>query len=194
MSILKDLGVFQRERVPHERVMEAVLKVVAYRLSYRHVAREYRVSHQAVWYWVSQFRRIYRAVHRRAAAHGLPELILVDETEVPTTQGTLYLWVALDPWDKTVLGLAVTKGRSLLECQLVFQTWFRWWHARPKAVLTDKGRWYGVLDRLGVRWVQGKGIRSLVERVIRTLKEHRWLTHKRHCTCRVYPSLGPVTC
>ena len=39
----------------------------------------------------------------------------MDETELKTTQGTVYLWFALDPHNKTLLGFSITKGRSALE-------------------------------------------------------------------------------
>ena len=45
------------------------------------------------------------------------------QTELKTTQGTFYLWFALDPYEKTLLGFAITQGRSILECLLVFRYW-----------------------------------------------------------------------
>ena len=38
---------------------------------------------------------------------GIPEVIIVDETELKTTQGTFYLWFTLVPYEKTLLRFAI---------------------------------------------------------------------------------------
>ena len=90
------------------------------------------------------------------------------QTELKTTQGTFYLWFALDPYEKTLLGFAITQGRSILECLLVFLPLLVGSVVgaltKPLVVLTDGGTWYNVLDRLGVIWLVYKVLRSYIER------------------------------
>jgi len=72
--------------------------------------------------------------------------MVVDETELKTTQGTVYLWFALDPHNKTLLGFSITKGRSALECLLTFRYWFKCWGTKPHVVVTDAIAVSGILS------------------------------------------------
>jgi len=101
---------------------------------------------------------------------GISEVILVDETELKLKQGTLYVWLALEPYNKILLGFSITSGRIILEYKLTFLYWFRCWGTKPKLVLTDGGKWYSVLDRLGVIWIIYSGIRSYIDDSLLLLK------------------------
>ncbi|UJG42079.1 MAG: hypothetical protein K9W45_06355 [Candidatus Heimdallarchaeum aukensis] len=47
---------------------------------------------------VKKFRLFRESLHRVVAERGgIPEIIVVDETEIKTSQGSIYLWFALDP-------------------------------------------------------------------------------------------------
>ena len=73
------------------------------------------MTHQALWYWVRKFRNFRESLHRIVAERGgIPEVIVVDETELKTTQGTVYLWFALDPHNKTLLGFSITKVKVVV--------------------------------------------------------------------------------
>jgi len=145
------------------------------------------MTHQALWYWVRKFRNFRESLHKIVAERGgIPEVIVVDETELKTTQGTVYLWFALDPHNKTLLGFSITKGRSALECLLTFHYWLKCWGTKPHVVITDAGVWYSVLSRLGLkRLVVSGGMRSYIERFNATLKSYRWFHSVLHCTCRL---------
>ncbi|MHA1687554.1 MAG: hypothetical protein ACTSYD_14315 [Candidatus Heimdallarchaeaceae archaeon] len=168
--------IFTKNRVPREIIIKAFYEYIGSKNGLRTVAWFNGLTHQALWYWVKRIKDLREDLHKRVCRRGVPKIIVVDETEIHTTQGTLYLWFALDPYDKTLLGFSITKGRSIIECLLTFRYWFRCWGSKPLIVLTDGGKWYGVLDRLGVLWVTLRGgIRSYIERFVTTLKSYRWL-------------------
>ena len=75
------------------------------------------LTHQALWYWVKRIKDLREDLHKRVCRRGVPKIIVVDETEIHTTQGTLYLFMVrfmLAPYDKTLLVFSITKGRSIV--------------------------------------------------------------------------------
>jgi len=192
MNINALYELFKRSRIPKEILIEAIYEYIGSKNGLREVAWKNGITHQALWYWVMKFRLFRERLHRIVAKRGgIPEVIVVDETELKTTQGTLYLWFALDPQIKTLLGFSITKGRSALECLLTFRYWFKCWGAKPLIVITDAGVWYCVLRRLGLNHlVVHGGVRSYIERFNATLKSYRWFHSVLHCTCRLRAVYG----
>ncbi len=102
----------------------------------------------------------------------------------------MYLWFALDPYNKTLLEFSITKGRSNLECLLTFRYWFKCWGSNPHIVVTDVGVWYPIL-LLGIKIFVIKGVlRSYIERFNATLKSYRWFHSILHCTCPIRAVYG----
>jgi len=101
------------------------------------------------------------------------------------------MWIALDPYNKTLLGFSITKGRRNLECLLTFRYWFKCWGSKPLIVVTDAGIWYRVLCRLGIKLSIIKGsLHSNIERFNATLKSYRWFHSILYCTCPIRPGHG----
>jgi len=140
MNIKALYTLFKRSRIPKKIIIGAIYEYIGSKNGLRTVAWKNGMTHQALWYWVRKFRNFRESLHRIVAERGgIPEVIVVDETELKTTQGTVYLWFALDPHNKTLLGFSITKGRSALECLLTFRYWFKCWGTKPHVVITDAG-------------------------------------------------------
>ena len=110
MNIKALYTLFKRNRINKKIVREASDEYIGSKNGLRTVAWKNGITHQALWYWVRKFRTFRESLHRIVAERGgIPEVIVVDETELKTTQGTVYLWFALDPHNKTLLGFSITK-------------------------------------------------------------------------------------
>ncbi|UJG44349.1 MAG: hypothetical protein K9W46_04005 [Candidatus Heimdallarchaeum endolithica] len=192
MKTQKLSALFKRCRVPKKIIIKAIYEYIGSKNGLRTVAWKNGLTHQTLLYWVKKFRLFRESLHRIVAERGgIPEIIVVDETEIRTSQGSIYLWFALDPYNKTLLGFSITKGRSNLECLLTFRYWFKCWGFKPRIVVTDAGVWYPVLLRLGIKISVIKGgLRSYIERFNATLKSYRWFHSILHCTCPIRAVYG----
>jgi len=192
MNKLRIYSLFKGSRIPKKIIIRAIYEYIGSKNGLRTVAWKNGLTHQALWYWVKKFRLFRESLHRVVAERGgIPEIIVVDETEIKTSQGSMYMWFALDPYNKTLLGFSITKGRSNLECLLTFRYWFKCWGSKPRIVVTDAGVWYPVLRRLGIKISVIKGgLRSYIERFNATLKSYRWFHSILHCTCPIRAVYG----
>ncbi|UJG43292.1 MAG: hypothetical protein K9W46_13080 [Candidatus Heimdallarchaeum endolithica] len=152
MKFSKLNKLFIRSRIPKKIIIKAIYEYIGSKNGLRTVAWKNGLTHQTLWYWVKKFRLFRESLHRVVAERrGIPEIIVVDETEIKTTQGSMYLWFALDPYNKTLLGFSITKGRSNLECLLTFRYWFKCWYRVLSLVLSSqmqgyRGMVYGILS------------------------------------------------
>ena len=95
MNIQALYSLFKRSRIPKKIVIGASDEYSGSKKGLRKVAWKNGITHQALWYWVRKFRNFRESLHRIVAERGgIPEVIVVDETELKTTQGTVYLWFA----------------------------------------------------------------------------------------------------
>ena len=96
MNIKALYTLFKRSRIPKKIVKGAIYEYIGSKNGLRKVTWKNGITHQALWYWVRKFRSFRESLHRIVAERGgIPEVIVVDETELKTTQGTVYLWFAL---------------------------------------------------------------------------------------------------
>jgi len=94
-----------------------------------------------------KFRFFRESLYRVAAERRkIPEIIVVDETEIKTSQGSMYLWFTLDPYNKTLLGFSITKGWSNLECLLTFHYWFKCRYLVLSLLLSLQMQLYAILS------------------------------------------------
>jgi len=149
LNKLKIYSLFKGSRIPKKIIIRAIYEYIGSKNGLRTVGWKNGLTHQALWYWVKKFRLFRESLHRVVVERGgIPEIIVVDETEIKTSQGSMYMWFALDPYNKTLLGFSITKGRSNLECLLTFRYWF-WFKC-----------WYRVLSL--VLLLQMQGYRGMV--------------------------------
>ena len=76
-------------------------------------------SHVAVWKWVQRFRpnRIY--VKKRVAA------FVIDETLIQIGNDVAWLWIAIEPVNRTVLGAYISRERTMLIAEAFLKTLVR---------------------------------------------------------------------
>lgn len=169
-KLLKEKHIVVRERTPVEIILYAVflylgglsLKGVKTRLL--GITR----SRTAVWKWIQKFSILLRG----RIADDLPEVIIADETCLQVKDMNLWFWYALDPETRKIVYYKITWNRTNLSCKKFFQELEKQYGKQPELVVTDGGKWYNILQRMGIpHEVVSGGIRSYVERVIETVKD-----------------------
>jgi putative transposase len=122
-------------------------------------------SHVAVWKWVQRFRpnRIY--VRKRVAA------FVIDETLIQIGNDVAWLWIAIEPVNRTVLDAYISRERTMLIAEAFLKTLVKVYGKHP--VYSDGGTWYpqacnflGLVHRLHSPFEM-----SIIERVIQYFKD-----------------------
>jgi len=173
-SKLKQLGLVKKERTPVELILYGIYCYIL-GLSLRKTAiilqpLEAIVSHVAVWKWNHKIgRKLKSSLFRKQK---LPEIIIVDETEIKIGNRCGYLCVAINPYDMSILYMKLPFSRSSLVVLFFFREMRKIYGRIPSVVITDGGTWYPyALQNMGIQhYVFSDGIRSRVESVIARLK------------------------
>ena len=122
-------------------------------------------SHVAVWKWVQRFRsnRIY--VRKRVAA------FVIDETLIQIGNDVAWLWIAIEPVNRTVLGAYISRERTMLIAEAFLKTLVKVYGKHP--VYSDGGTWYPqACNFLGlVHRLHSPFEKSIIERVIQCFKD-----------------------
>ena len=177
---------FERERTrPH--VVLYALYLYALGLSFRNVSRALEPfggrSHAAVWQWVQRYEphRVYDA--KRV------EAFLVDETYVRVGSFEAWVWVAVEPVHRYILGVHLSRHQNILVAQIFLKSLVE--RYGKHAVYSDGGSWYPDACRsLGLEHrLHSSYEKSLMERANEYLKDRleafddRWpcLREKRGC-------------
>jgi transposase-like protein len=130
---------------------------------------ELEVAHSAIWYWFQQLGEAAAVLkpHRKKR-----EFLVVDETEVRTRSGQIFVFSAIDPENRELVALWVSKHRECMDALILLRRALRVCEGKP-VLITDGGPWYRwPAQRLGLRHeVVSGGIRNSIERWFETLKD-----------------------
>ncbi len=140
------------------------LRNVARALSSLHIVRR---SHVAVWQWIQRYkpRRKVSSGKRRVSEY------LIDETLIKTGSEMVWLWVAIEPKDRHILALTISKERNMfVEERFIFGLVKA--HGRHP-VSTDGGTLYPQACRfLSLsHHIHSPLEKSLIERAIQYIKD-----------------------
>ena len=159
----------ERERTPTEVILYA-LYLYFLGLSFRSTSKaiqpfEEGRSHVAVWKWVQKFnpKRLYH--YRRVSA------FLIDETMLQIGPNEAWLWVALEPIHKQILGVYISRHRNMIVVESFLRTLIKIYGKHT--VYSDGGTWYPqacVSLQLEHR-LHSPYEKSIVERTIEYLKD-----------------------
>lgn len=161
--------VVKRERTSAEVVMYA-LYLYFLGLSFRNTSRalepfDEKRSYVAVWKWVQKFnpKRVYHC--KRVSA------FLIDETMIQIGSNEAWLWVAVEPIHKQILGVHISRHRNMIVAESFISSLIKSYGKHT--VYTDGGLWYpeacillGLKHRLHSSYEK-----SIVERVIEYFKD-----------------------
>jgi transposase-like protein len=167
-------GLFVRNRVPPEAKTFASYVYMSQGSSLRRTKEllhdlGVRVSHVSIWKWIQTLgRRIKARLSRRKRRRCL----VVDETKMKTKNGQIYVFAAVDPENREIVNLLITRWRGLMDTLGFLRRTLRFCEGKP-IIATDGGPWYRwPAQRLGLKHVVlCGGERNYVERWFETFKD-----------------------
>ena len=162
------MAIVERERTSAEIVMYA-LYLYFLGLSFRNTSRALQPfaerSHVAVWEWVQKFdpKQVYPC--KRIAA------FLIDETQEQIGNTESWVWVAVEPIHRVVLGIYISRHRNMLVAESFLKSLIEIYGRH--IVYSDGGTWYPeACSSLGLEHrLHSSYEKSIIERVVQFLKD-----------------------
>ena len=159
--------------VERERTSAAIMMYALYLyflgLSFRNTSRALEPfverSHVAIWQWVQRFdpKQVYPC--KRIAA------FLIDETQLQIGSTEAWVWVAVEPIHRVVLGVYISRHRNMLVVESFLKSLIEIYGNH--IVYSDGGTWYpeacislGLVHRLHSSYEK-----SIIERIVQYLKD-----------------------
>ena len=136
---------------------------VAKALSYLHIIKR---SHVSIWKWIQR----YKPKKIKSKKRKISEYI-IDETLIKVGSEFIWLWVAIEPENKEILGISLSKERNMFVAERFLSKTVKEYDKHP--VSTDGGTWYPQacqfleLDH----HIHSSLEKSLIERTIQYIKD-----------------------
>jgi putative transposase len=162
--------ILKRERTSAEVIMYA-LYLYFLGLSFRNTSKAIQPfeqegrSHVAIWKWVQRFnpKRVYFC--KRVSA------FLIDETVIHIGSDDAWLWVAVEPVHKQILGVYISRHRNMLVAEVFLRSLIKLYGKHT--VYSDGGTWYPqACISLGLEHrLHSSFEKSIIERVMEYVKD-----------------------
>ena len=141
-------------------------------LSTRNVARamfcfrKVKRSHVAIWKWIQKYHPKKISSKRKKI-----EEYIVDETLIKVGSGLVWLWVAIEPKNRQILALSISKERNTFVAERFISDVIKNHGKHP--VSTDGGTWYPQACRfLRLKHhIHSSFEKSLIERTMQYIKD-----------------------
>jgi len=127
------------------------------------------MTHSAIWYWLQQ---VGVQVGETLVKRKRRRCLVVDETKIRIKDGWIYVFGSVDPENREIVCLQVTKYRESVDALGFPKRCLRYCEGKP-VIATDGGPWYRwPTRRLGLKHVvMCGGQRNYTERWFETLKD-----------------------
>ena len=109
-------------------------------LSYRNVAKALKwfvkINHVSIWKWIQKYKpkKIFAKKNRKIDEY------IIDETLIKIGSELIWLWVAIEPKDKEILSITISKERNMFVAERFLSHIIKEYGQHP--VSTDGGTWY----------------------------------------------------
>ena len=109
-------------------------------LSYRNVAKALKwfvkINHVSIWKWIQRYKpkKIFAKKNRKIDEY------IIDETLIKIGSELIWLWVAIEPKDKEILSITISKERNMFVAERFLSHIIKEYGQHP--VSTDGGTWY----------------------------------------------------
>ena len=101
-------------------------------LSFLHIVKR---SHVSIWNWIQKYKP-----HKISAKRTKTSEFIVDETAIKAGSELIWLWVAIEPENRQILALSITKERNMFVAERFLSGLGKIHGNHP--VSTDGGTWY----------------------------------------------------
>ena len=166
------MSILERERTSAQIIMYA-LYLYFLGLSFRDTSKAIRPlfeekggrSHVAIWKWVQRFNPKHVYCCKRVSA------FLIDETMVQIGSDEAWLWIAIEPIHKQILGVYISRHRNMLVAESFLRSLVKVYGKHT--VYSDGGTWYPeACISLGLKHrLHSSYEKSVIERTIEYLKD-----------------------
>ena len=139
---------------------------LSYRNTSKALSRFIRRSHVSVWKWVQHYKPERISFKRRKISK-----FIIDETQIKVGQDYFWIWVAIEPIDKVILGTYISLERNMLIAEEFLHSMINKYGKHP--VSTDGGTWYPQACRfLKIKHrLHSSYEKSIIERTIQSIKD-----------------------
>ena len=132
-------------------------------LSFLHIVKR---SHVSIWNWIQKYKP-----HKISAKRTKTSEFIVDETAIKAGSELIWLWVAIEPENRQILALSITKERNMFVAERFLSGLVKIHGNHP--VSTDGGTWYPqACGFLKVdHHIHSPFEKSIIERTIQYIKD-----------------------
>ena len=126
----------RRSRTPSKYIYYALhlyFSGLSLRKTSQHLSPFIRRNHVSIWNWIQRQRP--EKIFQRKRRSTVSEFIVVDETIFKVGDEFVFLWVAIEPLDKVILGIRISLERSMLIAEHFLRSLVRKYGKHP--VSTD---------------------------------------------------------
>ncbi|MDI6819286.1 MAG: DDE-type integrase/transposase/recombinase, partial [Candidatus Hodarchaeaceae archaeon] len=128
-----------------------------------------KVAKSAVWYW---FQRVGAEIGESIVSKRRRRFLVVDETNVSTREGQIWVFAAIDPENREIVGVHISRYKESVDVLQFLKRCLRRCEGKP-VLISDGGPWYRwPARRLGLEHiVLSGGGRNYIERLFETIKD-----------------------
>jgi putative transposase len=158
-----------RNRTPSKYVyygLHLYFSGLSLRRASERLSRLYKRNHVSIWNWIQKYRPLkLKSTRRRILEY------IVDETMLKVGSELIWLWVAVEPDNRQILALSVSKERNMFVAERLLSDLINNHGRHP--VSTDGGTWYPMACRfVGLKHhLHSSHEKSLIERTMQYIKD-----------------------
>ena len=108
---------------------------LSYRSTAKALSRFIKRSHVDGWKWIQRYKPERTSYKRRKVSE-----FIIDETEIKIGKNYFWIWVAIEPNNKTILGIHISVERNMFVAEQFLQGLVNKYGKHP--ISTDGGTWY----------------------------------------------------
>jgi putative transposase len=133
----------------------------------QHLSPYIKRGHVSIWNWIQHYNKPEKLFQRRRKVSEF----IIDETLIKVGDEFVFLWIAIEPIEKTILDLRISIERNMLIAENFIQSLVNQYGKHP--VSTDGATWYPLACRFlklkhHIHSSYGK---SIIERTIQYIKD-----------------------
>jgi putative transposase len=123
-------------------------------------------NHVSIWNWIQKYNPKKISSYRTKIAE-----YIIDETVIKVGSEFIWLWVAIEPWNKGILGFSISKERNMFVAEKFISGLIKIYDKHP--VSTDGGTWYPQACRfLNIKHhIHSPYEKSIIERTMQYIKD-----------------------
>ena len=127
--------------------------------------RDQKISHVSVWNWIQRFGSLQIYKRKRVSA------FIIDETIIQIGSQHFWLWICVEPIQKSVLGIYISEERNMFVAENFIRSLVEKYGRHT--VYTDGGTWYPqACNFLHLKHHLHSSLeKSLIERIIQYFKD-----------------------